>query len=85
MQPARILGSARATIKHHSLDGQRLVVISLLTASGDADGAPLIALDQLGSRPGDKVIVTSDGKYSRELTGQLTNPARWTVMGIVDE
>ncbi|MGB1926693.1 MAG: EutN/CcmL family microcompartment protein [Rubripirellula sp.] len=84
MQPARVLGSARATIKHHSLDGQRLVMINLLTADGSADGPPLIALDQLGSGPGDRVLVTSDGKYARELTGESTNPARWTVMGIVD-
>jgi ethanolamine utilization protein EutN len=85
MQPALVLGSARATVKHSSLDGQRLVVIRLLTADDSADGPPLIALDQLGSRRGDRVLVTSDGKYARELTKQRTNPARWTVLGIVDE
>jgi len=84
MQPARVLGSARATIKHHSLNGQKLIIINLLTVDGSPDGPPLIALDHLGSRPGDCVMVTSDGKYARELTGQATNPARWTVMGIVD-
>ncbi|MGC6442535.1 MAG: EutN/CcmL family microcompartment protein [Rubripirellula sp.] len=84
MQPARVLGSARATIKHHSLNGQKLIIINLLTVDGSPDGPPLIALDHLGSRPGDCVLVTSDGKYARELTGQATNPARWTVMGIVD-
>ncbi|MCH1493880.1 MAG: ethanolamine utilization protein EutN [Rubripirellula sp.] len=84
MQPARVLGSARATIKHHSLNGQKLIIINLLTVDGSPDGPPLIALDHLGSRPGDCVMVTSDGTYARELTGQATNPARWTVMGIVD-
>jgi ethanolamine utilization protein EutN len=84
MQPARVLGSARATIKHQSLNGQKLIIINLLTVDGSPDGPPLIALDHLGSRPGDCVMVTSDGKYARELTGQATNPARWTVMGIVD-
>ena len=49
------------------------------------DGPPLIALDEFGSRPGDCVMVTSDGKYAREITGQSTNPARWTVMGIMDQ
>ena len=84
MQPALVLGSARATVKHKSLDGQRLVIINLLNADDSADGPPLIALDQLGSRRGDRVLVTSDGKYARDLTGHSTNPARWTVMGIVD-
>ena len=85
MQPARVLGSARATVKHHSLDGQRFVIIHLLTVDGSPDGPPIIALDHLGSRRGDNVMVTSDGKYARELTGQSTNPARWTVMGILDQ
>lgn len=85
MQPARVLGSAQATIKHHSLDGQRLVLINLLTMDGSPDGPPLIALDEFGSRPSDCVMVTSDGKYAREITGQSTNPARWTVMGIMDQ
>jgi ethanolamine utilization protein EutN len=84
MQPALVLGSTRATVKHASFDGQRLVVIRLLTANDTADGPPLIALDQLGSRCGDRVMVTSDGSYAREVTGSRTTPARWTVLGIVD-
>ena len=52
---------------------------------GSPDGPPLIALDEFGSHSGDCVMVTSDGKYAREITGQPTNPARWTVMGIVDQ
>ena len=84
MQPALVLGSTHATVKHASFDGQRLIVIRLLTASDAADGPPLIALDQLGSRRGDRVMVTSDGSYAREVTGSRTTPARWTVLGIVD-
>ncbi len=84
MQPALVLGSTRATIKHTSFDGQRLVVVRLLTADDSADGPPLVALDQFGSRRGDRVMVTSDGSYARELTGCRDTPARWTVLGIVD-
>lgn len=84
MQPALVLGSTRATIKHDSLNGQRLVIIRLLMADAGADGPPLIALDPLGSRRGDRVIVTSDGSFSREVTGSRNTPARWTVLGIVD-
>ena len=84
MQPALVLGSTRATVKHESFDGQRLVVIRLLTADDSADGPPLIALDHLGSRCGDRVMVTSDGSYAREVTGHRNTPARWTVLGIVD-
>lgn len=84
MQPALVLGSARATIKHESLESQRLIVIRLLQMDDSADGPPLLALDHLGSRRGDRVMVTSDGSYARELTGHRNTPARWTVLGIVD-
>ena len=84
MQPALVLGSTRATVKHESFDGQRLIVIRLLTVDDSADGPPLIALDKLGSRPGDRVMVTSDGSYARTLTEHRNTPARWTVLGIVD-
>ena len=85
MQPATVLGSTHATVKHESLDGQRLVVLQPLGVTGQADGPPLIALDALGSRRGDRVIITSDGSYAREACGHETTPARWTVVGIVDE
>lgn len=84
MQPARILGSTNATVKHESLEGQRLVVIQPLMMDDSADGPPLIAVDAFGSRRGDRVIVTSDGSYAREVTNNKKTPARWSVVGIVD-
>ncbi len=84
MQPARVLGSANATIKHSSLEGQRLVVVQLLTADDSADGPPLVAVDGLGSRKGDRVMMSSDGIYAREVTNHANTPARWSVVGIID-
>ena len=85
MQPALILGSTRATVKHASFDGQRLVVLQPLTRGGLPDGPPLLALDAVGSRTGDRVMITSDGSFARDLTGDASTPARWTVIGILDE
>jgi ethanolamine utilization protein EutN len=84
MQIALVLGSTRTTVKHASFAGQRLVVLQPLASDDSADGPPLIALDVLGSRRGDRVLITSDGSYARELTGNESTPARWSVMGIVD-
>ena len=42
MQPATVLGSTHATVKHESLDGRRLVVLQPLGVTGRADGPPLI-------------------------------------------
>lgn len=85
MQTALVLGSTHATVKHESFDGQRLVVLQPLGVAGTADGPPLIALDVLGSRSGDQVMISSDGSYAREACGHDNTPARWTVIGIIDE
>jgi ethanolamine utilization protein EutN len=85
MQSALVLGSTHATVKHESLVGQRLVVIQPIGVDDSADGPPLIALDALGSRCGDKVMITSDGSYARDVCGDDHTPARWTVIGLIDE
>ncbi|MGB7326074.1 MAG: EutN/CcmL family microcompartment protein [Rubripirellula sp.] len=84
MQTARVLGSTRATVKDKSLQGQRLVIVQLLLLNEQPDGPPLIALDVLGCRRGDRVMLTSDGTLAREFTKSKDTPARWTVMGILD-
>ena len=84
MQPALVLGSARATVKHDSLDGQRLVIAQPLGVGDAVDGPPLVAVDATGCRRGDRVMLTSDGTYAREVTGHQNTPARWSVVGIED-
>lgn len=84
MQTALVLGSTRATVKHQSFEGQRLVVLQPLMLDESPDGPPLLAVDSLGCRRGDRVMVTSDGTYAREVTGKSNTPARWSVAGILD-
>jgi ethanolamine utilization protein EutN len=84
MQPALVLGSTHATVKHESFEGQRLVVIQPLCPDATADGPPLIAVDAVGCRRGDRVMISSDGSFARELTNNQKTPARWSVIGIVD-
>lgn len=84
MQAALVLGSTRATVKHKSLDGQRLVVLQPLMVDQSPDGPPLIAVDAFGCRRGDRVMLTSDGTYARDVTRNANTPARWSVAGILD-
>jgi ethanolamine utilization protein EutN len=84
MQIAIVLGSARATVKHVSFEGQKLAVLQPVTHAGKNDGAPIIAVDAMGCRKGDRVMITSDGTYAREITKHENTPARWSVMGILD-
>jgi ethanolamine utilization protein EutN len=84
MQTALVLGSTRATVKHESFDGQRLVVLQPLMVDQSPDGPPLLAVDAFGCRCGDRVMLTSDGTYARDVTSNANTPARWSVAGILD-
>ncbi len=84
MQIGEVIGHATATVKHPTLSGWRLAVVQPLDARGGDDGAPILAIDQLGSGQRDKVIITSDGKAVREMVGAENSPIRWAVLGLVD-
>ena len=85
MQLGRVVGFATATIKHESLDGWRLLLVQPLDATRRPDGDPLLALDNLGARAGDTVVLSSDGRGAREMVVMENSPARWFVAGIADE
>lgn len=85
MQTARVLGTTNATTKHASLDGRRLVIVQPLAADGSPDTPPLIAIDPLGCARGDCVMITSDAARVREIVGQPHTPARWSVLGNLDQ
>jgi len=84
MNLARVIGTTTATVKHSSLDGWRMLVVQPLLAGGGSDGDPLVAIDDLGSRVGDNVILTSDGGAVREAVGSNTTPVRWMVIAQPD-
>ena len=84
MQPAIVIGTARATAKHPSMVGQRLLIVQPIGVSDAADGPPLIAVDQLGATRGDRVMLTSDGKLAQQMLSSKTSPVRWVTMGIID-
>ena len=65
---------------------QKLLVIQPLLADGvRPDGDPIVAIDAVGAGTGHKVVLTSDGKFARELLQAKATPVRWSVIGIEDE
>ena len=84
MQLALVKGRATATVKHHSLEGRKLLICQMLSRGGEGVGDPVLALDSLGAGMGDRVIITSDGWGLRDLLGHDDSPARWWTLGIVD-
>lgn len=84
MQLARVVGRATATVKHETLAGWRLLLVQPLDAGGGPDGDPQLAIDNLGSRLHDTVILTTDGAAVRDLVKKDNTPIRWAVIGIPD-
>ena len=85
MQLARIIGHVTATVKHPALVGWRMLIVQPLDSAGNPDGEPLLAIDNLGSGRGDRVMLTSDGQSVREMMESDNTPVRWAVMAIADE
>jgi ethanolamine utilization protein EutN len=85
MQVGKVIGTATATVKHRSMEGWKLLVVQPYMVDGiTPDGDPQLAVDSLGAGKGETVILSSDGKGTRELLGDDTTPVRWSVMGIAD-
>ena len=84
MQAATVIGNATATVKHPSLDGWRLIALQPVDIRNEADGFPLLAIDNLGAGQGDMVFFTSDGKSIRGMVGRNDCPIRFAVQGFID-
>jgi ethanolamine utilization protein EutN len=82
---ARVEGNVVATRKHPSFEGWRLLICQPINLAGLAQAAPLVALDCLGAGMRQRVIISSDGAAARKAVGDEKSPARWMVIGIVDE
>jgi len=82
---ARVEGNVVATRKHPSFEGWRLVVCQPINHAGEPEGVPQIAIDAHGAGLHQRVIISSDGSAARNAVGDPKSPARWLVLGVVDE
>ena len=68
------------------MKGAKLLVVVPLSSDGRTpDGDPILAVDGVGAGSGETVVITSDGRYARELLRAEATPVRWTILGIEDE
>ena len=83
MQLGHVIGTATATIKHPTFQGERILIVQLEGIAGKPDGEPVLAFDRIGARRGDLVLLTSDGAILQSMLGRNT-PGRWSVIGLPD-
>jgi ethanolamine utilization protein EutN len=82
---ARVEGNVVATRKHPSFEGWRLVICQPIGNAGDPEGSPQVAIDAHGAGLHQRVLISSDGSAARAAVGDPKSPARWMIVGIVDE
>ena len=82
---ARVEGNVVATRKHPSFEGWRFVICQPINHGGEPVGVPQIAIDCHGAGMHQRVIISSDGGAARAMVGDPKSPARWFVLGVVDE
>jgi ethanolamine utilization protein EutN len=82
---ARVEGNVVATRKHPTLEGWRLVICQPISLAGEPEGSPQVAIDAHGAGMHQRVVLSSDGLAARKAVGNDKSPARWMIIGIVDE
>ncbi|MEW6301847.1 MAG: EutN/CcmL family microcompartment protein [Verrucomicrobiota bacterium] len=82
---ARVEGNVVATRKHPSLNGWRLVICQPINHAGQPEGTPQVAIDPHGAGMHQRVVISSDGSAARNAVKDPKSPARWIIIGIVDE
>ena len=83
MQIARVIGEVVATVKDANLTGTKMLVLQPLTASGDASGRTLIALDSVGAGVGENVFFVR-GREAAFPFYPAEPPTDAAIVGIVD-
>lgn len=78
----RVVGKAISSAKHASLVGAKMLVVEPIAA---ASLDPVLVMDEMGASAGDIVVMSNDGKFAREMVNDINSPARWWVMGIIDD
>jgi microcompartment protein CcmK/EutM len=81
----RVIGEIHGTIKHEFYTNRRLLVIEKTSASGEATGDYLIAVDSVGAGADEKVLVLDEGNGARQVLDSTDGPVRSVVVGIIDD
>ena len=81
----RVVGSVVSTVKHPTYRGQKLMVVRLTTPQGLLTDKTMLAVDAVGSGPGDWVVISSDGRGVSDILGyEDLIPIREIIVGLVD-
>lgn len=83
MELAKVEGSVVSTAKVDRLDGQKLLLVTLLKPDMQASDTHLVAIDTVGAGVTEVVLVVR-GSSARQTSKTANVPTDTTIVGIVD-
>jgi ethanolamine utilization protein EutN len=83
MQIARVIGTVVSTVKNHSLEGRKILLVQTLDADLREKGKPMIALDAVGAGVGE-LVFWCRGKEASFPFKRDETPTDCTIVGIID-
>lgn len=83
MQLARVIGTVVATRKDPRLEGFKLLVVRLQSATGKDEAGYLVAVDTVGAGVGERVLIVQGSSARMAHDGQ-DKPIDAAIVGIID-
>ena len=81
----QVVGSLWSAAQDPGFDGQQLkLVVPQDARDGKVEGNTLLAVDLVGARQGDTVLIVYEGSSSRLCMCSETTPTEAVIVGIVD-
>ena len=80
---AKVIGTVVSTQKEKSMEGLRFMLVQPVDVEGEAAGAIVVAVDAVGSGPGEYVLCAS-GSSARQTAVTDKRPCDAVIMAIVD-
>jgi ethanolamine utilization protein EutN len=84
MEIGRVIGNVICTIKHSSYEQKRILIVQPYDCDGNERGPVRIAVDYVGSGPGDLVLIGGAPGVAANVFGLAKAPIRDLIMAIID-
>lgn len=81
----KVVGSIVSTIKHHSFQNKKIMLVRPVNPDGSLKTGTFVAVDTIRAGVGDTVLVLSEGRSATEiLEFKKREPLRSVIVGVVD-
>ncbi|MBI4477220.1 MAG: EutN/CcmL family microcompartment protein [Acidobacteria bacterium] len=84
MLQGRVFGNVVSTQKNAKYEGAKLLLVQPITAEGESQGTPILAIDSVGAGIHERVLVVLEGRAAGEALRRKMAPVDSAIVGIID-